>query len=134
MSEGQFDKRNRRRYFLELAGVLTLYAAVLIGALFAVMRFGPPPWLKTVILLTPMLPISLAMIAIWRALKRLDEMQRRETLEIIAIAAAGTAFLSLTYGFLEMVGFPRLSMFAVWVVMGALWFVIGLVKRFGRYL
>ena len=133
MTDGEFDKRNRRAYFMELAWALTLYTAVLIGALF-LMRYSPSPWLKTVILLTPMLPISLAMLAIWRALKRLDEMQRRETLEVIALAAAGTAFLSLTYGFLELVGFPRISMFAVWIVMGALWFFIGQAKRFGRHL
>jgi hypothetical protein len=133
MTDGEFDKRNRRKYFMELAWAMTLYTAVLIGALFS-MRFGPPPWLKTIILLSPMVPISLAMLAIWRALKRMDEMQRGETLEVIAIAAAGTAFLSMTYGFLEMVGFPRISMFAVWIVMGALWLVVGQVKRFGRYL
>jgi hypothetical protein len=133
MADGEFDKRNRRKYFMELAWTLTLYTAVLIGALF-LMRFGPPLWLKTVILLTPLVPISLAMLAIWRALKRMDELQRRETLEVIAMAAAGTAFLSLTYGFLEMVGFPRISMFAVWIVMGALWLFIGQARRFGRYL
>jgi hypothetical protein len=133
MTDGEFDKRNRRAYFMELAWALTFYTAVLIGALY-LMRFSPPPWFKAVILLTPMLPISLAMLAIWRALKRMDELQRRETLEVIAIAAAGTAFLSLTYGFLEMVGFPRISMFAVWIVMGALWVFIGQAKRFGRWL
>ena len=134
MSEGQFDKRNKRRYFGELAGALTLYAAVLIGSLAVVTQFGPPPWLKVAVYLSPMLPVILAMIAIWRALKRMDELQRKETLEIIAIAAAGTALLSLTYGFLEMAGFPRLSMFAVWIVMGALWLIVSQIKRFGRYL
>jgi hypothetical protein len=134
MADGEFDKRNRRKYFMELAWALTLYAAVLIASMALVGRFGPPTWLKAVISLTPLLPISLAILAIWRALKRMDEMQRRETLEVIALAAAGTAFLSLTYGFLEMVGFPRISMFAVWIVMGALWLFIGQARRFGRYL
>ena len=43
------------------------------------------------------------------------------SLESIAIGAAVTAALSLTYGFLESAGFPKLSMFWVWPVMGLVW-------------
>ena len=39
----------------------------------------------------------------------------------MAIAAAVTAGWTFTYGFLENAGYPRLSMFIVWPVMGAVW-------------
>ena len=42
---------------------------------------------------------------------------RRFLLESVALAAAITAGLTFTYGFLETAGFPRLSMFSVWCVL-----------------
>ena len=52
-----------------------------------------------------------------------------ETSQRIAVSAAApsghfaavTAALSFSYGFLESAGFPKLSMFWVWSVMGVVW-------------
>lgn len=41
----------------------------------------------------------------------------------ITVAFFGTAVLSFGYGFVENAGAPRLSMFAVWPLMGTLWIV-----------
>ena len=46
---------------------------------------------------------------------------RLRSLEGLAIAAAVTAGLTFTYGFLESAGFPKVSMFWVWGVMGTVW-------------
>lgn len=43
--------------------------------------------------------------------------QRRFTLENAALAAATTVALTVSYGFLENAGWPRLSMFVVWPAM-----------------
>jgi hypothetical protein len=51
----------------------------------------------------------------------MDEFQRLRALESIAVAAAVTAGLTFTYGFLEGLGFPRLSMFWVWGITGITW-------------
>ncbi len=51
----------------------------------------------------------------------MDEFVRLRSLESIAVAAAVTAGLTFTYGFLESAGFPRLSMFWVWGIMGFTW-------------
>jgi hypothetical protein len=51
-------------------------------------------------------------------------------LENLAVAAAVTAGASLTYGFLENAGFPKLSMFVVWPVMGAVWGVSACFREF----
>jgi hypothetical protein len=42
-------------------------------------------------------------------------------LESFSNAKAITGAVTFTYGFLETAGFPRLSMFAVWPVMGISW-------------
>jgi hypothetical protein len=40
-------------------------------------------------------------------------------LENIALAAAITVAATFTYGFLETVGYPKMSMFVVWILMAA---------------
>jgi hypothetical protein len=57
--------------------------------------------------------------AIARHVARIDEYQRLRLLEGVALAAAVTGAVTFSYGFLETAGFPKLSMFSVWVVMGA---------------
>jgi hypothetical protein len=78
-------------------------------------------WLRTALLLTPLIPLFLSIWVMARAFGRMDEFVRLRSLESIAVGAAVTAACSFTYGFLELVGFPRLSMFWVWPVMGLAW-------------
>lgn len=125
------QQAKNRQYYIELGGAMLLYAIVLSGAL----RFGPtlqPGALRVAIFLSPMLPIGVAVWAIVRQIRRSDEFIRKTTLEHIAIAAAVTAGLTMTYGFLENAGFPRLSMFTVWPLMGAVWGMAGLVSGLCR--
>lgn len=109
-----------RSYHIEMTAALVLYIAVLALAV----RFGPdisPGPLQTAVYVSPMIPFLLALWAIVRHFRRSDEFIRKTTLEQIAIAAAVTAGWTFTYGFLENAGYPRLSMFAVWPVMGGVW-------------
>ena len=113
------------RYYRELTGALVLYAAVLVTAL----TFGqqmPSGAARTMLYVSPMLPFLLAVWAIVRQIRRSDEFIRKTTLEHVAIAAAVTAGWTFTYGFLENAGYPRLSMFTVWPVMGAVWGVLAI--------
>ncbi len=122
------EREANRRGNLELAASLAVYAIILIPAL----HFGSgmeAGIARTLIMLSPMIGFLLALWAIIRQFKRVDEFVRQRTLENVAIAAAVTAGASFTYGFLENVGFPRLSMFAVWPLMGAAWGVVAI----GRY-
>jgi len=119
------ERQKNQQYFRELGGAIGLYALVLIGAL----QFGPtlaPGLLQTAVLLSPALPLMLAIWAVVRQVHRVDEFIRKTTLEQLAIAAAITAGWTFTYGFLENAGFPRLSMFTVWPVMGAAWGALSL--------
>ena len=61
---------------------------------------------RTLLLVTPIVPLLLAVWAIARHFRRMDEYLRLRSLEGIAIGAAVTAALTLTYGFLESAGFP----------------------------
>ena len=110
----------KRRYFKELGIALALYVVLLAAALWLSLDM-PSGMLRTVVLLTPMLAFLLALRAVVRAVRRSDEFIRKTTLEHLAIAAAVTAGVTFTYGFLEIAGFPKLSMFAVWPLMGGVW-------------
>ena len=79
-----------------------------------------------------MLPVLFVARLILRELLVMDEMMRKMQFEALAIAFTGTALATLTYGFLENAGLPKLSMFAVWPVMAVLW-VVGLGLGWLRY-
>jgi hypothetical protein len=110
----------RRRYQLEMGAALVGYMVVLCAAL-TYGRPMPPGALRTALLIAPVIPTGFFIWVIARQFRRMDEFVRQRSLEGLAVAAAVTAGLSLTYGFLEGAGFPRLSMFWVWPVMGFVW-------------
>lgn len=121
------EKDAARMYQRELWMSIALYAAILMLAI----RFGRPMQdglLRTLVLVSPMLGFGVALWAIVRHFGRMDEYIRRMQLENIAVAAAVTAGLSFTYGFLETAGFPKLSMFSVWVTMGSAWALVNLLR------
>ncbi len=124
----QLSPRERQllfRYLSEMIAVFFLYAAVLIISIEIANRLHNGP-VQTAIVLTPMIPFFLALAAIVRHVRRLDEYVRLQMLENVVVVAGVTAGLTFTYGFLEGVGFPRLSMFTIWPVMCATFIVVGL--------
>jgi hypothetical protein len=114
------EREANSKYRVELLSSLALYTGVLMGSIY-VAKGMDPGTTRTLLLVTPVVPLMLAVWAIARHFGRMDEFVRLRSLESLAIAAAVTAGLSLTYGFLESAGFPKLSMFWVWTVMGATW-------------
>jgi uncharacterized membrane protein (DUF4010 family) len=114
------EREATRRYQFEMGAAMALYVAMLFGSI-ALAKPMEPGLARTLLLVTPIVPILLSVWAIARQFRRMDEFVRMRGLESIAIAAAVTAGLSLTYGFLESAGFPKLSMFWVWPVMGFVW-------------
>lgn len=114
------EREANRKYRLELGAAMLAYMAVLFGSI----HLGKPmePGVtRTLLLMSPAIPLMLAIWAIARHFGRMDEFMRLRSLESFAIAGAVTAGVSFTYGFLEGAGFPKLSMFWVWPVMGAVW-------------
>ena len=129
--EAKYSERERkigRTYLRELFGSIAIYIALLIPSV----TYGPTMdagVYKTAVLVCPMLGFLLMIWAVARQVARMDEYQRRTMLEVIALAAAVTAGVTFTYGFLETAGYPRLSMFMVWGVMGGSALVACLLRR-----
>ena len=121
------EKRVARAYRFELWTAIAIYVVLLLASI----RFGRPmddgP-LRTVVLLSPMIGFGLMIRAIARHVARIDEYQRLRMLESVALAFAITGAVTFSYGFLETAGFPKLSMFSVWIVMGASWGLTNLVR------
>lgn len=122
------EKQARNRYLVELFAGLGIYMILLMAAL----KYAPgmpAGALRTAVMVSPMFGFALGVWAIVRQMARMDEYLRQQTLEAIGIAAAVTAGWTFTYGFLENAGFPRMSMFMVWPVMGGVWGVVVCVRR-----
>lgn len=108
------------RYLVEMLAGFLFYAVVLVVSI----DVGRPLHAgleRTLIEVSPMIPVLVVIAVIARHFRRLDEYIRLKMLESMAIAFAVTAGWTFTYGFLENSGFPRLSMFTVWEVMGPVW-------------
>jgi hypothetical protein len=127
----RFEQRVARSYRVELLGALAIYIVLLVVSI----RYGrpmPDGPARTAVLIAPMLGFGLAIWAMARQLARVDEYVRRVVLENIALAGAVTAAATFTYGFLETAGFPLLSMFTVWMIMGGAWLAVTMLRLLVR--
>ncbi len=121
------------RFHLEMGGALVLYAVVLITSTVALQSLEDANiYLRTLIVLTPMIPAALVCWSVVRDMRRLDEMYLRIQFEALGFAFAASALLTFSYGFLENVGAPHIPWLWVWPVMGAMW-MIGLRIARRRY-
>jgi hypothetical protein len=112
-----------RRYLAQLFVLMVVYVAVLFGAIAIVNAMHPTGALRYAILLVPLVPVVLLVPAILRYFVETDEFERRVMTESLAIAAAVTALLAVTYGFLEVAGLPRPSAWMTWIVLMGAWAV-----------
>lgn len=113
-------------YVKELLLALGAYVIVLVASIALLNGSHGSAWWRIPVALAPVIPAIFGMHAVVRSLRRMDEPHRRAQLEALAFGFAGTAVLTLCYGFLERVGFPHLNWTLVWPLMGALW-ALGLV-------
>jgi hypothetical protein len=119
------------RYASELLLVFGLYALALVVA----HRFGWPLQAgtgKALLMLCPIVPFLLMILVLVRSFQRADEYWRQRMLQDWAIAAVITAALTFSYGFLENLGFPRLSMFDVLPAMFALYALVNVSRLVAR--
>ena len=89
-------RRDTRELMLAMAGyVLVLFASVWL------LKRVEEPVLRALLALAPVPPIALAMRAIVRYIRDVDEMQQRIELEAVCIATAFVSLLYLAGGFLQ---------------------------------
>lgn len=121
------ERRVARAYRAELFTAIAVYVVLLLASI----RYGrplPDGALRTAVLLAPMIGFGLMIRAIARHVGRIDEYQRLRILESLALAFGITGAVTFSYGFLETAGYPKLSMFTVWMVMGASWGAVCIVR------
>lgn len=115
------------RYRREMAASLVLYIVLLTTSI----QYGrpmPDGLVRTVFLFSPMLGFLGMIRAIVRHVNGIDEYQRKFILDTWAVAAALTAAITFSYGFLETAGYPKISMFSVWMIMCGSWAVTCLAR------
>lgn len=118
-----------KQYFTELTGALLLYIVLLVGTIFLGRHFEPAGITRYALALLPMLGCLAVLWTVMRAIRRMDELQRRIQFEALAFAFAVTALVTFGYGFLEGAGLPHFPTFGVWPLMAAGWLVgLGLAK------
>ena len=109
-----------RRYFIEFNGAMLLYIGAVFGRAYAV-HYVSDPVLKTLILLSPIPFVCLAAWAVVRFYRRMDEYHRLQLLESLAISAGVTAVVTISWVFLEDVGFPHPPIWYAFMVLMACW-------------
>jgi hypothetical protein len=115
-------KDARRIFRKEGLTALALYSVTVVASIFAIEKFPLHGW-KIPVAVAPILPALLFVRAVLSFLGRCDELQARIHLQAFGFAFAGTAILTLTYGFLENAGLPNLNWVWVWPIMGTLWLI-----------
>lgn len=110
-----------RKYLKEFGLAMIAYGVVTVISLKILGNGLENQTLRTLIAILPILPLIVVCWTILRNVRRSDEMQRVIQIEAMAIALAGTAIITMGYGFLETVGYPRITMFAIWPLIAVLW-------------
>jgi hypothetical protein len=118
-----------RAWVIEIWSAMLAYVLVVFVSVALIQRNPQAPW-RYALAVAPVVPVFLALLALVRFLGRMDELQRRIQLEAIGFGFAATSMLTFTYGFLEDVGFPKLSYIWILPLMVMLWALgVGLASR-----
>lgn len=112
-----------KRYFREFIYSMIAYVITLALSLVALGFFADYPLnpARVITALAPVVPIGFMIFSFLKYLKGIDELQQRIQLQAIGFAAGTTSLLTFSYGFLEGVGFPPISLLWVFPIMILLW-------------
>jgi len=111
---------NARRYLVEFGSAMIAYVVVILVS-GAVVDAHPTAGWRFAVVVTPVVPGLLALWAVIRHVRRLDERERRVQLEAATVAGLGTGLITFTYGFLEEAGAPAVPLVLVLPLFIALW-------------
>ncbi|HTU81140.1 MAG TPA: hypothetical protein VMF61_03365 [Candidatus Acidoferrales bacterium] len=111
----------RRHYLTSFTVAIVAYVALLFAGVFLDRHFHPAGAVRVVLYLLPVVPVIALIPIIVAYLRDTDEFERRMATDSLAIGGGVTALFSVTYGFLETVGFPRPSAWWTWCVLMGSW-------------
>ncbi|WP_266157465.1 hypothetical protein [Dyella silvatica] len=97
-----------------------VYAVILSASLWYDAHHMDSIWRYPVAVL-PIIPLIFIARASVQRIARLDELHQRIQFNALAMTVLVTALITLTYGFLEHVGLPHISVVWVWPLMAAVW-------------
>jgi hypothetical protein len=117
-----------RRYFREFWIAIIAYVAILSASIYG-LDHGVSGFARYVVALVPVLPVAGVFVAVVRWLRATDEYQRQTTITAMAIAGGATALINVTYGFLEVAGLPKMSVWITYMLFMAIWLVASLILQ-----
>jgi hypothetical protein len=92
----------------QFGGWLAVYLVAYVAAMWSAFTLAPQP-LRTALIISPILPGAAMIWNVVRNYRASDEFVRLRILEAAAASAVFTAFWTLAYAFLELLGLPHLS-------------------------
>lgn len=112
-----------RRYLREFIYSMIAYILTLALSLIGLGFFADYPLniARIIVAIAPVVPIIFMIMSFLKYLNSIDELQQKIQLLAIGFAAGATSLLTFSYGFLENVGFPPISLLWVFPVMILLW-------------
>jgi hypothetical protein len=118
--------KERMQFRLQLLKPLLVPTILFIGfEVIAISWLSANPdsvWRPAVALL-PMLPGIWLAVGVVRAIRRLDELERKNLLDGMVFSFAGTLILTIGLGFLSIAGFPKINTSIIALAMVVLWLV-----------
>jgi hypothetical protein len=115
------DVAQRRQKF-QVMVAMGFYVVLLLACVYIIKHAAPSEPLRIALALIPTLPVIWVMWSLYIFLEHADELQRRVHLTSLSMAAGVTAFLTLTYGFLEdFAGFPHIPAWWTFVIIDLVW-------------
>jgi len=122
------ERKSTRRYRIEIAAATFAYVALLEVSVRNVDHAAGA--LKVALALLPMLGVLAMSIAFVRFTLRQDEFQRQTIFLSAAIAALVCGLVTMSLGFLENAGGPRIDLIFVWpMILGAFGIAVPFVRR-----
>ena len=119
-----------RRYAVEFTVSMVAYVLILLGSVY-LLNHGAHGALMIIVALLPVLPLAAVFAAVVRWILTTDEYQRQTIVTALAIAGGATAMLAVTYGFLENIGFPKMSVWITFVIFSSIWGIAtSIVRRY----
>ena len=108
-----------RQFVYSLAAFVLTFIISFIGIAF--LSDYPLNTARIIVALAPLIPIGFMIFFFMKYLSNIDELQQRIQLLAIGFSAGTTAMLTFLYGFLEVIGFPSMSLMIVFPIMVLLW-------------
>ena len=117
-----------RTYIRECGASMALYVAATWSRPWLIAH-APNHALVLAAIVLPAIPVWLLFVAVWRYYLHIDEFQKRQFLQSLAISFGLGCCALVTYNLLIDAGLPRLSISWAWPILGVVWLVASLIIK-----